>query len=85
MVSFLIDEDTKWWKLNTIKAFFLPLKANSILKIPLSYNLLEDELIWVGKAVPSQSKALTTLLLRLLTPVRRKKAQTGILGPNSRK
>lgn len=48
MVSFLMDEDTKWWKLNTIKAFFLPLTANSILKIPLSYNLLEDELIWVG-------------------------------------
>ena len=48
MVSSLIDEDTKWWKANTIKALFLPFEANSILKIPLCYNLPDDELIWVG-------------------------------------
>ena len=48
MVSSLIDEDKKWRKANAIKALFLPFEANSILKIPLSYNLPDDELIWVG-------------------------------------
>ena len=48
MVSSLIDEDKKWRKANAIKALFLPFEANSILKIPLSYNLPNDELIWVG-------------------------------------
>lgn len=27
---------------------FLPFEANTILKIPLSYNLLDDSLIWIG-------------------------------------
>ena len=48
LVSSLIDEDTKWWKVHTIKDLFLPFEASTILKIPLSYNLLEDKLIWVG-------------------------------------
>ena len=48
MVSSLIYEDKKWRKANAIKALFLPFEANSILKIPLSYNLPNDELIWVG-------------------------------------
>ena len=48
MVSSLIYEDTKWWKVDTIKTLFLPFEADSILKIPLCYNLPNDELIWVG-------------------------------------
>ena len=48
LVSSLIDEDTKWWKVHTIKDLFLPFEASTILKIPLSYNLPEDKLIWVG-------------------------------------
>ena len=48
IVSSLIGKDTKWWKVNTIKALFLPFEASSILKIPLSYNLPKDKLIWVG-------------------------------------
>ena len=47
MVSSLIDPITKWWRVNTVKATFLPFKADTILKIPLSHNLLEDKIIWI--------------------------------------
>ena len=47
MVSSLIDENTKWWKVNTIQALFLPFEANSLLKIPLSYNMSDNKLICV--------------------------------------
>ena len=33
-----------------IRATFLPFEADSILKIPLSYNLLEDKIIWIGNS-----------------------------------
>ena len=48
MVSSLIDEDTKWWKSDLVRSIFLPFKAESILKIPISYSLPEDQLIWMG-------------------------------------
>ena len=48
MVSSLIDENTKWWKPDLVNSLFLHFKANEILKIPLSHNLLEDSLIWMG-------------------------------------
>ena len=48
MVSSLIDFDTRWWKVDVIRATFLPLDASTILKIPISYNLPEDSLIWIG-------------------------------------
>lgn len=48
MVSSLIDHDTKWWKIDVVRSLFLPFEANTILKIPLSYNLFEDCLIWIG-------------------------------------
>jgi len=32
-----------------VKSLFLHLEANEILKIPLSHNLPEDSLIWLGK------------------------------------
>ena len=48
MVSSLIDNDTRWWKIDVINATFLPHEANTILKIPLNYNLPEDCLIWIG-------------------------------------
>ena len=48
MVSSLIDNDTRWWKIEAVKSIFLPFDASLILKIPLNYNLLEDSLIWVG-------------------------------------
>ena len=48
MVSSLIDNDTKWWKVELVKSMFLPFEASTILKIPLNYNLPEDSLIWIG-------------------------------------
>ena len=49
MVLSLIDENSKWWKPDLVKSLFLHLEANEILKIPLSHNLPEDSLIWLGK------------------------------------
>ena len=46
MVSSLIDEDTRWWKVNIIHSLFLPSKVEAILRIPLSLTLPEDKLIW---------------------------------------
>ncbi|XP_065622475.1 uncharacterized protein LOC136064535 [Quercus suber] len=48
MVSSLIDNDTRWWKVDVINATFLPHEANTILKIPLNYNPPNDCLIWMG-------------------------------------
>ena len=48
MVSDLIDEDSKRWKVDTLKSLFLPFEVETILNIPLSYRLLEDKIIWVG-------------------------------------
>ena len=48
MVSALIDHETRRWKLELIWAIFLPFKADTILNMPLSYNLPEDKLIWTG-------------------------------------
>ena len=42
MVSSLIDNDTKWWKTDLVRSIFLPFEADSILKIPISYDLFED-------------------------------------------
>ena len=48
MVSTLIDRDTKRWKANLVKSLFLPFEANTVLNIPLSHNLRDDKIIWVG-------------------------------------
>ena len=48
MVSALIDYDTKRWRANLVKSIFLPFEAKTILNIPISYNLLEDKIIWAG-------------------------------------
>ena len=45
MVSFLIDPTTRWWRVSTIRAAFLPFEAETILKIPLSHDLPEDKII----------------------------------------
>ena len=50
MVSYLIDPMTKWWRVDMIRATFLPFEADSILKIPLSHNLPEDKIIWIGNS-----------------------------------
>ncbi|XP_023886638.1 uncharacterized protein LOC111998774 [Quercus suber] len=48
MVSSLINQETKWWKASVVRALFLPFEADTILKIPLSQNLPEETLIWIG-------------------------------------
>ena len=48
MVSSLIDPMTRSWKPGVVRALFLPFEADTILKIPLCYNLPEDKLIWMG-------------------------------------
>ena len=47
MVSALIDHETRW-KFELIQDVFLPFEADTILNMPLSYNLPEDKLIWTG-------------------------------------
>ena len=48
MVSSLIDLVTKWWRVDMVRATFLPFKGDLILRIPLSHNLPEDKIIWIG-------------------------------------
>ena len=48
MVSALIDHETRRWKVELIRAVFLPFEDDMILNMPLSYNLPEDKLIWTG-------------------------------------
>ena len=48
MVSSFIDEDTKHWKADRVRALFYPFEAETILKIPLSYSLPNDSIIWLG-------------------------------------
>ena len=48
MVLSLINEDTKRWKANRVRALFYPFEAETILKIPLSYSLPNDSIIWLG-------------------------------------
>ena len=48
MVSTLIDLESRRWKADLIRSLFLPFEANTILNIPLSYNLPKDKIIWIG-------------------------------------
>ena len=48
MVSALINPITKWWNVNLVRATFLPFEADTILRIPLTHNMLEDKIIWLG-------------------------------------
>nr|POF09672.1 putative ribonuclease h protein [Quercus suber] len=48
MASSFIDENSKWWKPDLVKALFLQFEGNEILTIPLSCSFPEDSLIWLG-------------------------------------
>ena len=48
MVFSLIDPVTNWWRVDMVRVTFLPFEADLILRIPLSHNLLEDKIIWIG-------------------------------------
>ena len=47
MVSSLIDKDTRRWKADIVRSLFLPFEAQTILNIPLSFNLPEDTIGWI--------------------------------------
>ena len=44
----MIDRDTRRLKDDVVRSLFLPFEARTILNIPLSHNLPEDQIIWVG-------------------------------------
>lgn len=48
MVSSLIDEETRRWRADLIRTLFLPFEADTILRIPLSYSLPDDNIVWIG-------------------------------------
>ena len=48
MVSALIDQDTKRWRGDRLERIFLPFEVETILNIPISYHVQDDQLIWVG-------------------------------------
>ena len=48
MVSSLIDEDIKWWKMDLVRSIFLAHEVATILKIPISFRLPDDQLVWIG-------------------------------------
>ena len=48
MVYAFIDAETRRWKADLVRSLFLPFEANTILNMPLSYNLPEDKIVWVG-------------------------------------
>ena len=48
MVSVLIDQDTMSWRRDRLERIFLPFEVETILNIPISYHVQEDQLIWVG-------------------------------------
>ena len=61
MVLALIDSETRRWNADLVWSLFLPSKVNTIINMPLSYNLPKDKIIWVGnKGEISLSRALIT-------------------------
>ena len=48
MVFALIDTETRRWNADLVRSLFLPFEANTVINMPLSYNLPKDKIIWVG-------------------------------------
>ena len=78
MVSALIDKDTRRWKVDTLKSLFLPFEVETILNIPLNYNLPEDKIIWVGNKKGGFSvKSAYCVALTVLNPLERGECSSG--------
>ena len=78
MVSALIDEATRRWKVDTLKSLFLPFEVETILNIPLNYNLPEDKIIWVGNKKGGFSvKSAYCVALTVLNPLERGECSSG--------
>ena len=48
MVSSLIDENTRRWRADRVRALFYPFEVETILNILLSYSLPDDSITWVA-------------------------------------
>ena len=48
MVSSLIDEQTKSWRMDIVQQVFLPMDVDTIKNISFSSQLPEDKLMWIG-------------------------------------
>ena len=59
-----------------MKSLFLQFEANEILKIPLSHNLPEDSLIWLGNKKGS-------FMVKSVYYVAKKLVETGAAGESS--
>ena len=46
--QWFIDEETRRWKADLIRTLFLPFEADTILRIPLSYSLPDDNIVWLA-------------------------------------
>ena len=78
MVSSLIDEDTRRWKADSVKALFLPFEAETILHIPLSYSLPDDKIVWVGnKQGVFSVKSAYHLAIPIVDKVERSESSNG--------
>ena len=78
MVSSLIDEDTRRWKADSVKALFLPFEAETILHIPLSYSLPDDKIVWVGnKRGVFSVKSAYHLAIPIVDKVERSESSNG--------
>ena len=59
-----------------VKYLFLHFEANEILKIPLSHNLAEDSLIWLGNKKGS-------FMVKSVYYVTKKLVKAGVAGESS--
>ena len=48
MVSSLIGEQTKSWRMDIVQQVFLPMDVDTIKNISFSSQLPEDKLMWIG-------------------------------------
>ena len=83
MVSTLIDAENKRWKADLVRSLFLPFEANTILNIPLSYNLPEDKIICIGnKRGEFTMKSAYYIALKVLNQMRLLRALMGTPEPH---
>ena len=77
-VSMLIDRDTRRWKGDVVRSLFLPFEARTILNIPLSHNLPEDQIIWVGNKKGEFSvKSACYIVVRVLDTMEEGESSSG--------
>ena len=74
----MIDRDTRRWKGDVVRSLFLPFEARTILNIPLSHNLPEDQIIWVGNKKGEFSvKSACYIVVRVLDTMEEGESSSG--------